>query len=205
MFGLSSEIVQIQSGSILENGLSFSATMAERSKDLTEPKSFKDIFGDLSEAAFIGDLNLAGINLCSLEGCPYSVLGGFFAIEDNLNLESLDYFPRALADARSLFINVDHIKFFENPHIETIIKISRVIICLNKEQTIVKVLPELTPWLKEFQDRDTDFLKRVHIYSTLMSPLRQFDSDLLERSHKVYCKVGGDQGKFLNAVELLYQ
>jgi len=91
---------EINFKTILDNGLSFEKTLIARQKAIKNenagPESFVNIFGDLASSIFEGSLTLEGLNLSSLEGSPFQIYDGYFAIDNNQNLKSLNFSPTVI-------------------------------------------------------------------------------------------------------------
>jgi len=104
---------------IFKNGISFTNIISSRALSNGVSISFEELFGDLSDCIFMGDLNLGDLNLNSLKGCPKKIEDGFFSIENNPELKTLDYFPIELDAGNTIFVDCSLIELFLKLDIST--------------------------------------------------------------------------------------
>ena len=187
----------ITNRSKLENGLIFSDILNSRVKKREKATSVEQLFGDLSDCVFEGDLDLSTLNLNSLKGCPKEVRAGFFSIEDNPNLKTLDFFPEKLAAWDIIYIQDSLLEQLAKVDIN-IYKSSYIYLIgdliANKDNVINFVV-----YLSEIRRLRGDF-KFIHRGSFRN---RSKTCSSLEELYQLYKRVGFDQIKLERALKLL--
>ena len=187
--------------SIIKDEKTFFDIVIDRASDNEDDKSFKEIFGDLSDFDFSGDLRLAGLNLNSLSGCPHSVSNGYFSIDDNPKLHSLEYFPRIFASdqSHSVYIDSQCVKEFANIPIGYY-KHSRDICIRATAECHPEDLDLVLSFLK-FRGIREDFYS-ICAFNKDQDGDFSLDYDRLEFLYNTYEKVGFSAEKLKRFVEL---
>ena len=167
---------------------------SRRQSDRATPASFEQLFGDLSNSVFSGDLNLGDLNLNSLKGCPKKIEDGYFSIENNPELKTLDYFPEDLDTGNTIFVDSSLLELFLKLDISTY-KDSYFYL------TGGGTLPnkDLAIYLSRIREARGDF-EFIHEGSL---PRHSETCSDIEKLYKLYEKVGFDRTKFDRALELL--
>jgi len=186
---------------ILINNKTFEEIREDRAflSGLVPPSSFKDLFGDLSDSIFQGNLDLSGLNLDSLKGCPLNISGGYFCISNNRALKSLDYFPEDIDPDYGLFLDYDALlqldsldmNIYKNLHI-TLFDSSTHLDSKEVSKNIVKILYESRRINGNFNKVTWPFFSNFSL-----------DYHKLEIFYSIFEKVGFDREKFDRALELL--
>jgi len=160
----------------------------EDSKQDEEPCSFEDIFGDLSNTCFIGHLNLSGLNLNSLKGCPQKISQGSFQCHSNWNLDSLNHFPKELTPNQN------------------------VLFCFTSVNSVKNINPEIFKDTSELNMLSTylTIFETVYISSSMRKTLGNFskietdyNSEDLERFYQIFEKVNFNLENFTKCAVLL--
>jgi len=197
---------EINENTVLDCGTTFGELRHaySNSEENNIPKSFNDIFGDLSGSIFVGTLDLSSLNLNSLKGCPTRVKRGGIDIACNPNLKSLDYFPKKLPKDQAFFIDYDLIPVLSSLDIKDYQNLN-IYICYKaylKEAlpTMKESLKRVASSLLEFREENGNFDK---IHGDIYAPSVKLNPVEVERYYTIYKKVDFDREKFDRAVELL--
>jgi len=222
--------LEINKSTILSNGQTFEKILHDRKEQaFTSPKPFVEIFGDLSNKIFKESLDLSGLNLRSLKGCPSEVFSGYFGVDNNPNLKSLDYAP-SIIDQND-YIHVDsHLfidmilkykEFLKSPEVEAFCYIQKStkekfedlildIISLSKGD----FRQESCPWLSSrlnFIDSSL-YSSDKSLFDSSIDPVEIYgDSKIIklykdgeiEKLYRLFKRLGGSREKLNRALELL--
>ena len=193
---------EINKNTILDSGMSFEDTLLKRSEYINEntaETSFENIFGDLSDCVFIGDLHLTFLGINSLKGIPCEVRNGNFIILGNENLKSLDYFPEKLTAGKKFGLNFPISKESKAPSLRDlnidIYKDLNIVIYQRKGFLSKDFILDF----QEFRAIQGDFQK-IHFIG---SKLLKFNEVDLEKLYQIFKKTNFDKVKFDRALELL--
>jgi len=184
----------------LGNGKSFGKLKGNRMNEASEgaaPCSFKDIFGDLTEYIYKGDLDLSQLNLSSLEGCPQKLKEGYFAIDNNPNLKSLENLP---SSSGKFYIGYDNIYLFDKIEINKY-KHFNIYICdipFQNHNPMVTV-KNIIFFFAKFRMLNGDFNKLKNFTFLSGQELNYVD---LEKYYAIYEKVNFNREKFNQVLEL---
>ena len=192
-------MTDVDKNTILFNGETFEKNIilrrTEYNSNCSEPKSFKEIFGDLSDSTYNGTLDLSRLNLNSLEGCPKRILGGDFMININSYLYDLNFFPEKLARNCKLYLGFHMAPFLKevsiNSYKNSIILFTGLLNSKKKDKLIVENLAD-------FRKANGSF-EKLRFSRSNQPP----DYERLEKLYHIHKKVGFDQEKFERALELL--
>jgi len=168
----------------------------------TAPTSFEDLFGDLSDSIFIHGLNLSQLNLNSLKGCPREIRGAF-AIENNLHLKNLSYFPGKIAPKYSTdLLSIDFELISELRKLNINIYKDLIIFVKGKNLQLPKnrIFKEIVHSFYEYRKLNGSF---IDISGDFIDPESIFDLTELEKYYSLYKKVGANKEKFDRALSLL--
>ena len=189
---------------IKESGETFKilALARQKSKNRKTPKTFKEIFGDLSDFIFEGTLDLTNLNLSSLEGCPTKILNGNFSTETNPNLKSLKDFPNGFESVDMFYLDYDLFKKLHTLEESTKENLTHGIKLLN-------VL--IDPVLTEESEIITHMLI-INNFATARANIRLIDlqynilkvnQEKVRQQKQIYAKLNCDTEKFIRAMSLL--
>ena len=186
---------EINENTIIKNGKTFAATREDRDQNDESSQTFEEVFGDLSDSVFVGNLDLDSLNLSSLKGCPSKIKAGNFYIGFAPELKSLDHFPVEINKGYELFISNHLIQDLTAKDIK-IYKDLQIVIWddssdLFNEKNILFNFSEYR--------RINGSFSRI---SAGLDPI-EFYFPNLERLYSVYEKLGFDREKFERALELL--
>ena len=194
----------ISKDTTLFNGETFARTVLFRKNDKGRlPKSFKDIFGDLSDYIFYGSLSLSRLNLNSLEGCPKEIVEGFFGISHNPDLHDLNHFPRRVAKNFDLYLDyylAQHLSRIDiSSYKDAKISFSGFIKSQKNAGTepVQEVYKNIVENFIDFREVNGDF-ERIQFpgFDHL------FNYEEFEKLYNIFKKVGFDREKFDRALEL---
>ena len=203
-------MLEINENTVIKNGKTFKEinfNLENRLYDNNsrrEPKSFEEIFGDLSDCIFVGDLNLNSLGLHSLKGCPQRIRYGNLHIAYNPDLLSLDYFPKKITDRFELFVDFDIVHELKNLDISVYkelriyinFKISFDMVLFNKKDILKKIVYSLS----DYRAVNGSFAEVSGFFS---SDIKSFNRVEFEKLYQLYERVGLNQEKFNRVVELL--
>ena len=166
------------------------------SADFVKPASFEDIFTNLSNCIFIGDLDLSGLKLSSLKGCPAVVENGHIDISDNEELENLDFFPSQLDFSRSLYVDYYVLQLLKGVSVESYKGCAIAIHDHEFGLSDFEKSKNICIALSDLRKVNGDF-KNVLVKNPVM------DYAEIEKLYKIYEKVDFNQEKLDRALELL--
>jgi len=170
------------------------------------PASFMDIFGDLTDNLFTGDLDLNGLNLTSLEGCPKKVINGHIFVSNNPKLKNLDHFPEFISVGKFIMIDYNLIES------STTLNKSIYMSCLNfffklsnfdnnnvhSDFIAAKTILNLGELIKD------NYLTRGKIkFLSQNLNVSNIDVTALNHAYNLFEKVGFSTQKFENLIKLL--
>ena len=196
----------IDDSSCLDNGKLFcdliEARRTEVNRGHSKPVSFKNVFGDLSEFTFAETLDLEGLNLCSLEGCPTEIISGDLVVCKNPSLKSLKHIPHVkdsdpMGFVRpTLYLNLSQINLLNTINIDSY---SYLHINLTEKEVSSKSIVKA---FKDFRKTNGDFKK---IKGIAEGDLVTYALDYveLEKIYSIYKKLDFDSDKLDRALELL--
>jgi len=176
----------------------------------TNPKSFEDIFGNLSNLYFSGDLDLSSLNLNSLKGCPAEIRRGHFTLYGNPNLKSLDYFPARLALDKQLVLQAENISSMKSVDINSYKFVDRILIYLYYADTDFRSLEiDIAIGFSLFRQQRGLF-NEIQLGGSLFDPTaaekdlnKELDYDRVEYFHNLYKRVDFNEDKFRRTLELI--
>ena len=167
----------------------------------TAKESFKDIFGDLSDATYIGDLDLREFGVTSLEGCTKEVSGNFL-IFDYGALKSLKGFPK-IAHGSHIQLNNQASFLFKDIDSE-LYKNASTLYCDCYDLTPVDIVLNFSNWRKvkgSFKDLQRF---RYRITPVDAEESSDFDYEELERLWRLYKNLNFNSTKLKRATTLIY-
>lgn len=125
------EDTKVKGGKTYKEIVSARAEQANYSDSM--PISFEELFGNLRDFSFLGEMDLRRLNLNSLKGIPRMVYGDYLKLSDNPALHSLDHFPKILkGDHFSLYIESCKLLELASFPVSSIEKISGISISDNQ-------------------------------------------------------------------------
>ena len=190
----------------------------------SEPASFKEVFGDLSDSFFEGDLDLSGLDLNSLEGCPFNIEDSLH-IDNNPNLKSLKYVSTVFELEGYFSVDIDlflaslesHLYIYDvieeiNIYVdnssqakieEALIQFS--IIENDSDYAFAKDISLKSFFIERKGDKTGDFgIMQGYSHSHSSAIIRiGLNSGGMERLYNIYQSVGFDRKKFDRTLELL--
>ena len=197
---------EINSNTMLKNGKKFWEVSNIRwlnEESAWPPQSFQEIFGDLSDCVFVGDLDLSNIGLNSLQGCPQKVKGGNFQISRNFDLKSLDYFPTEITKDFKIAIDFDLIYKLKDLDISIYRDLGINIFYgayYDKKISKEEVFKKIAHTLSEYRGANGSFNR---VFGKSVNPDISLDYIEIERFYRIYKKLDFDLEKFNRAVALL--
>jgi len=212
---------------INHTGKTFSSMATARRRAVSNssessPASFKEIFGDFADSFFKGDLDLSGLDLNSLEGCPFNIEESLH-IQDNPNLKSLSYVTTVFDPEACLNIDIDLFLASLESHLYIYDMVDEIDIYMNTsdQEKIEKALIQFSVIendpsyslakdisLKSFfirkENSSSPAYGLIKVYAQSSTIIKiYFDSDGTERLFNIYKGVGFDRKKFDRVLELL--
>jgi len=174
------------------------------------PISFKEVFGDFSDCVFYGELDLSGLNLNSLEGCPCEVRHGDFHIDSNPSLESLEFFPKKLPSGEALIIDLKHLALlatidpvsYKDINYLTVNANGQLVGSTDKKHIEIVVAMENFVKVRGIEAFKT-FVLANFLKTKQNKGLQPINPKKLEKFYLIYEKVGFDQEKLKRAIELI--
>jgi len=192
----------------LANGKTFESAALDHYGGNEEAKSFEEIFGNLSDCVFSGELELANLNLSSLKGCPYKIINedfskrNNFSIETNPFLNSLEGFPIQFKNVSKLYLSYDLFKKLRTLDQSTreslshgVNIISPIVIPSSVEESeiIMNML---------IVDNFHNNSKNVKLLNPQYKVLK-LNQEKVRQQKRIYAKLDYDTEKFIRAVSLL--
>ena len=153
------------------------------------PASFKDIFGDMSDNIFDGDLDLSGISLRDLKGMPRSQEPLHIYLDNNPDLEFYPPLRENVYTGSSIFIDEElfhTISEAERNHYRTIYRVYRDLDSFNYKNALFDSVTSFN--LVSFFDKN---------YSSLVSEID------IQKYSEIYTKLNNDRDKLEKVFELL--
>ena len=203
---------EINKDTIIKNDKTFDTIKWARSDSENKigAVSFEELFGDLSNCIFQGNLDLTELNLSSLKGCPQEVEHGYFSISSNSNFKNLDHFPKKLSSGYSLFVDYRSALLLEYVDIN-IYKNSGLVIYEDSKAIMSDIMSDhnysnefhksIVISLINFREANGDFSKIEWWGDSQLSFSWSYSE--LEKFYEIYKKVDFNQEKFNRAIELL--
>jgi len=187
--------------SLLKDNKTFLETRSDRQSQMwgggsVEPASFEEIFGDLSNCSFTGNLDLSSLELNSLKGVPKIIKSGHFSISGNPDLENLDFFPIQLAFSKSLYIDYEMLPLFNSVDINTY---KDCMIIISVQEFGLSDLEKNRDICVAF----SDYRKVNGSFENVLIEHPAIDYQGLESLYSVYKKLDFNLEKFDRAIELL--
>jgi len=178
------------------------ALSRRKSEDKKTPKTFKEIFGDLSDSVFNGDLDLSELNLSSLEGCPKKISTGNFSIEVNPNLESLRYFPTEFKDINQIYLDFSLFKKLDtlNNSVKDNIAHNALYITVSIDSATTEESEIITHMLiiNNFATAHTN-VRLIDLQYNIL----KVNQEKVRQQKRIYAKLNYSTEKFIRAISLL--
>jgi len=173
---------------IIKKSRTFLEVLEHRRNSKKDPKSFKEVFGDLSSFYVDQDIYLNSLNLSSMEGF-FTKIDGSVYIDDNPELKSLKYINVKNATGNDLYANscssLESISDFRmGPD-----NLRELLIENNPSLSIFEIIIAIAPSRAKFS-------RFEHVYS-------DFYQDQLDRAYDLYRKTMFNDEKFKKALELV--
>ena len=193
---------EITEQSVIKGNQTFQEIMTKRVTDSAEPKSFEQIFGDLSDCAFVGALNLGGINLNSLKGCPREIRGHvvFLSIDFNPELKSLNYMPKKFQEGFYLLIDSSLTKFLNYLPSESFENIDKIYCGGDYIMSNIDIVVNFSK-LREVKG-DFKVVSRAYT-DEIVGRSDSINYEELERLNKLYLSVGKNPEKLKRLLFLM--
>jgi len=201
----------ITPNSALKSGKTFKEIREERVLENKVPKSFAEIFGDLTDFSFAGFLDLDNLNLNSLFGVPMELVWNndietnpTISLDGNPNLNSMKHFPKCMEAGIQIYLPKSLAKRINEVDINSYSSVQTIFLNTGEDDFNLSEIVISFKNLREATGTFSALISYKPLDNGKASVNGEIDKDSeLEKLYNLYKKLNFDSMKFRRAVDLI--